>query len=127
MGHSSAGPVLRCEAEELEPGTSTIRVAGEVDADSAARFQQELIAALERAERRLVVDLDAVTFFDSAGIRCLINLRQQADRRGREVVLVMPGRPSVRRALEISSLHHLFPIALSSAETSAPPTPSDPH
>ena len=100
-----------CEVREPLPGCVVVTVTGEVDAHSAPQFQEALLAALARAARRLVVDLDDVTFFDSAGIRTLITLRQRAGERTDRVRLVMPRRTGVRRALDISSVDRLFGVA----------------
>jgi anti-anti-sigma factor len=88
-----------------------LSVFGEIDADTAPAFQEQLDAALQAGTQRLVIDLAEVTFFDSAGIRCLITLRHRARERAADVRLVMPERPGVRRALDIASLNHIFQVA----------------
>lgn len=44
---------------------------GEIDAAVQARHEDAILAALSRAERRLVIDLSEVTFMDSGGLRLL--------------------------------------------------------
>ena len=100
-----------CEVREPLPGCVIVTVTGEVDAHSAPRLQEALLTALSSASRRLVVDLDDITFFDSAGIRSLITLRQKAGERADRIRLVMPRRTGVRRALDISAVDRLFEVA----------------
>jgi anti-anti-sigma factor len=113
MSQPRAGTYAHTEVREPLPGCIVVSVSGEIDADSAAAFQEQLLAALGAAAERLVVDLAEVTFFDSAGIRCLITLRQRARERATDVRLVLPERAGVRRALDIASLNHLFAVAAS--------------
>jgi anti-anti-sigma factor len=67
-----------------------------------------------------VVDLQDITFFDSAGIRSLITLRQRAGERADRIRLVMPRRTGVRRALDISSVDRLFEVAGNVSEALPP-------
>lgn len=77
-----------------------LQLAGELDAHTAPALQ----AALELAtEPRVVVDMAAVEFVDSSGLRVLIQSHQQAEAAGRALVLAQPSE-SVRRLLEISGL-----------------------
>lgn len=111
MERPTTGIASQWETQERAPGCIVVRVTGEIDASLTDRFQEHLLAALPAASERLVVDLSDVTFFDSAGIRCLITLRQRAAERLNRLRLIMPSRPAVRRALEISALHRLFIVA----------------
>ena len=108
-----------CQTREPQPGCIIVTVSGEVDAHSAPRLQQALLDALHSASRRLVVDLEEITFFDSAGIRSLITLRQKAGEKLDRIRLVMPRRTGVRRALDISAVDRLFNVA-ESAEAALP-------
>src|SRR5439155_9906285 len=108
QGRCSVSDNSICEIREPLPGCVVVTVTGEVDAHSAPHLQETLLTALASASRRLVVDLDDVTFFDSAGIRTLITLRQKAGELADRVRLVMPRRVGVRRALDISAVDRLF-------------------
>jgi anti-sigma B factor antagonist len=65
--------------------TGTVRVTaqGEVDLTSSGRLAETLCAAAHSARaRRVVVDLDQVTFLDSTGIGALVTGRHEATARG---------------------------------------------
>jgi anti-sigma B factor antagonist len=81
------------------------RLAGEIDAASSVA----LAAQLDRLPvgPRVVLDLAAVTFIDSSGLRVLIDAHRRAESEGRLVVIANPS-PPVCRLFEISGLtNHL--------------------
>jgi anti-anti-sigma factor len=75
-------------------GTSTIRVAGELDSagcDRVAELFEQTIAAGNVAE--LVVDLSQLSFIDSAGLRAVIIIERTAQAQGVQLILVPPPEP----------------------------------
>ena len=80
----------------------TLRPAGELDMTAAFRIEPEVDRLLAVPDvRRLVVDLAAVTFVDSAGLGTLLAVRERSADLGIELALVNPSAP-VRRMLELS-------------------------
>jgi anti-anti-sigma factor len=79
----------------------------EVDRASIGRLQQELADALRRYSEgpggTLVVDLTAVRFLDSSGIRALLDADRAAVEHGGRVTVV-GANGSVRRALEVTGV-----------------------
>ena len=104
--------------EVLENGTAlVVRLAGELDLYNADAVREALLAAVERAPRRLVVDLEAVRFIDSTALGVLIEARSKvADRSS--FVLAAPGLET-RRALEVSGLDRHFTVEGTVAEAIA--------
>ncbi|MGK5678680.1 STAS domain-containing protein [Actinoplanes sp. URMC 104] len=80
----------------VEGGRVVVTVTGEVDMSTADAM---LHTATKDASPAAVLDLRAVTFFDSAAIHALLRL---VDHYG-ERLTVLPS-PQVRRVLEISGL-----------------------
>lgn len=56
----------------IEGKLRVVRVAGELDFDVAPSFKRALIGCIERGDRQLVVDLNAVSFIDSTAIGVLV-------------------------------------------------------
>lgn len=81
------------EGEDL-----VVRLAGELDHASARRLGAELA---EPPSGPLVVDLAAVAFIDSAGMRLVAELAWAS---GGPAALIPPRAPAPRRALEVSGL-----------------------
>ena len=74
-------------------------LAGEIDSYTAAELADRL-AGDPPAD---VLDLAAVTFIDSSGLRVLVEGHQQRIEQGKRLVLRSPSAP-VQRLLEISGL-----------------------
>ena len=74
---------------------------GEIDAHSVPA----LVAALDPlpGDGDVSLDMSAVDFMDSSGLRVLIDAHQRATVDGRRVVLVRPSK-AVHRVIEISGL-----------------------
>jgi anti-sigma B factor antagonist len=102
--------------------------------NSVPAFHQILEAAVQRAERGLIVALADITFMDSSGLAVLIEGLKWS--RGRALPYVLTHvTPAVQRALELARLEHFFTIApnVAAAERqctrpvhAAPPAPPAP-
>jgi anti-sigma B factor antagonist len=64
------------------PGLAVVSVIGRLDLASAADVQRNLVATIAAGRRRLVLDLGAMAFVDSAGVRALLDTLQLAQRAG---------------------------------------------
>jgi anti-anti-sigma factor len=58
--------------ESPQPGMTVVRPQGTLDMNSVPAFHQLLEAAVQRAERGLIVALADITFMDSSGLAVLI-------------------------------------------------------
>ena len=104
--------------EVMENGTAVVvRLAGELDLYNADAVREALLAAVERAPQRLVVDLEAVRFIDSTALGVLIEARSKLPDR-RSFVLAAPGLET-RRALEVSGLDRHFTVESTVADAIA--------
>ena len=104
--------------EVMENGTAVVvRLAGELDLYNADAVREALLAAVERAPQRLVVDLEAVRFIDSTALGVLIEARSKVTDRG-SFVLAAPGLET-RRALEVSGLDRHFTVERTVADAIA--------
>ena len=93
------------EAAARSPGREpvTLALAGELDFTSAAEAEKRLVALALAPGDQLALDLRAVTFIDSTGIRLILKAREQARRqRAGFVVICVPGE--VTRVLALSGL-----------------------
>jgi anti-sigma B factor antagonist len=84
-----------------------LSLAGELDLADAPALREALRRAVERAPKRLVVDLTEVTFVDSTVLGALVEARSKLG--GDAFALAAPGL-GVRRALEISGLDRHFAL-----------------
>ena len=84
-----------------------LSLAGELDLADAPALREALRRAVDRAPKRLVVDLAEVTFVDSTVLGALVEARSKLG--GDAFALAAPGL-EVRRALEISGLDRHFAL-----------------
>lgn len=94
---------------DVSNGTNavTLVVAGELDIVSSEQLRQR-VGDMD-ASNRVVLDLRDVTFLDSTGLRCLLDIRERAAREGGAVVLQSPS-PAVLRVLAATSLQEHFAV-----------------
>lgn len=87
-----------------------IAISGRLDlpgTDSVATKLMELAAAPKRA---VVVDLSALKFLASIGIRALIASAKEVQRRGGKMALVVDSGSTVMMSLEATGVNELIPV-----------------
>jgi len=73
---------LSLETSEAD-GRAVVRVAGDVDIDTAPRLRAAVVDLLDRGNRALAVDVSHVDFIDSTGLGVLVGaLKETQDRDG---------------------------------------------
>ncbi|GAA0812374.1 STAS domain-containing protein [Spirilliplanes yamanashiensis] len=77
-----------------------VRMVGEVDMSTVPGIERTVVPPL-RSATAAVVDLTAVGFLDSAGVRLLDTLVGDLERREARVALVVPPVGEVRMALQL--------------------------
>jgi anti-sigma B factor antagonist len=90
-------------------GRPVLSVSGEIDLAIAGRFAEELESLVGANGSSAVVDLSAVEFIDSSGIRELLKAKSTAETAGGDLVLLSPS-PACRRVLEISGVWSNFTV-----------------
>lgn len=101
-------------------GRTVIRLEGDLDLASADRADAELRRLEAERPGRLVIDLGALDFIDSSGIRVLV----QADARARSdggTLWLLPGNPYVHRVFEVMRLDQRLTFV------ERPPVPAEPE
>jgi anti-sigma B factor antagonist len=86
-----------------------IALAGELDLDGAPRLEEELLCAEATDAASIVVDLSALEFIDSTGLRLLVMAAERSHSEGRFTIL--RGPKQVHRVFEITDLVNRLPFA----------------
>jgi anti-sigma B factor antagonist len=97
---------------EEKDGTQIVSVTGEVDLSSAPRLAEVIWRAKRQAggfPPRVVVDLSAVEFIDTAGLEVLMEEWNASRWSDGSMCLVAPEGP-ITRLLEVTGLSELFDI-----------------
>jgi anti-sigma B factor antagonist len=93
-----------------EDNSQVIVVVGELDLASAPKLEKYVGEFPQAGARELTIDLRAVTFMDSAGLRVLARLRDTCEHRGCDFALICSPSSQVARIIEISGAGKLLPM-----------------
>jgi anti-anti-sigma factor len=97
----------------LRESEDVFRIApsGELDIASADRFEQELEALEAMRPSRVIIDLRALTFIDSSGIRALASAVKRYGANGTRLEVRRELTPAVKRAFELTGMTERLPFA----------------
>jgi anti-sigma B factor antagonist len=94
-----------------EPDRVVLVLEGELDMASAPLLQSAIDGADMSDRRMIVLDLQALQFIDSTGLRVILTVRKLCAERGQELA-VTPGSQQVERLLSVTGVaDHLRTIA----------------
>lgn len=101
--------IIRVSEERLD-GTVVAILDGELDASSVGEVAVVLRRLVENRVHRLVVDLEKVSYMDSAGINLLYAVGSDLSARQQQLhLVVVPGSP-IERTLQIVGANRSFPF-----------------
>jgi anti-sigma B factor antagonist len=95
--------------EEWHGDVPIARIEGEVDAANVAEVGARLRGLMTNLRMRLVVDLSATRYLDSAGINLLFAIGDELRARQQTLHLVVAEKSPVTRMLTITSLDRAHP------------------
>jgi anti-anti-sigma factor len=98
---------------EVRPEAVVVQATGEVDSSTAGDLTSHLDAALRQAgtqtSRLLIIDLQAVTYFGSAGLNAVLDCHKQGQQAGTSVRLVADNGLVVR-PIEVTNLDSVLEL-----------------
>jgi anti-sigma B factor antagonist len=98
-----------------EPGYAIVTVTGEMDISTVTRLRERLFE-LAASGRPLVVDLDQVSFIDSAGLAALVGAAKRAAVHGGSLHVIC-AQPQIRQLFRLTGLDRQIPLARTLDET----------
>lgn len=107
---------------EQQLDTVLIRLHGEFDLTCEEPFREELAGALDANTTTLVLDMRALTFIDSCGLRMLVTLDRATSEDGLDFT-VLCGEGHVRGVLRETGLDGVLPVVGPSGVVPASDTP----
>lgn len=90
-------------------GEVVVSVFGEVDLLTAPKLLEAMGSALDSGDR-IILDLAAMTFIDSQGIKVLVEAHRRAQSDHVDRVVLRSPQPQARKVLEITGLAKLLTI-----------------
>ncbi|HEX5852305.1 MAG TPA: STAS domain-containing protein [Solirubrobacteraceae bacterium] len=97
-------------AEATQSATLVLSIAGELDLNTATELARRVEDGLGRGASRVTLDLSALTFMDSSGLRLLIELDQRAGRDSWELGLIAPKHESASAVLRLTGADLALPF-----------------
>lgn len=91
---------------------------GEFDLAGLPAFESAIAAVEEDEPATIVIDLSALTFMDSSGLRALVTADERARTAQRRLAIVA-GPPTIRRVFEITKLDAYLDLVEDAASVAA--------
>ena len=95
----------RIETRTDESGAPVIAVTGELDMSNAGKLDATVESLLAQQPERLIFDLSALRFMDSAGIAVLLGAANRI-----ETIELRDPSPAVRRVVELTGLTRVLSV-----------------
>jgi anti-anti-sigma factor len=96
-----------------------INLSGRLDLPGTGEIDARFAALSVTDNRRLVVDLTAVTFLASIGIRAIITNAKAQQHRGGRMVLLVGDNTTVAKTLQVTGIDALVPMFTDAGEAEA--------
>lgn len=100
---------MRLDQIDLSENTVQLSLDGRLDLEGTQSVEQKFAFAATIRPLNVIVDLSAVSFLASIGIRMLLTAARAQDARGGKVVLAAP-QDTVRKVLVAAGVDQLVPI-----------------
>ncbi len=84
-------------------------IKGELDAYQSIEFKEKLIDAFKEESEKVLIDMTAISYIDSAGLGALVSLLKRASERSKELRL-FGLKPNVNKIFELTRLNRVFKI-----------------
>jgi anti-sigma B factor antagonist len=95
---------------DLEENLRSISLNGRLDIQGTEEISSEFSALTAAAKKNVLVDLTAVSFLASMGIRELISNAKALQRRGGRIVLYVGDNALIAKILETTNISELLPL-----------------
>jgi anti-sigma B factor antagonist len=88
---------------------ATVTAAGEIDIATVTDLNRAVVDCVQSGAQRLIVDLDRVTYMDSAGLGAVVSAFKRLAAVGGSMT-VRCTQPRILQLFEITGLHHFLTI-----------------
>ena len=97
------------KTDQVDDSTYVIALAGEVDLYTAPEFKQQLLDAIGKGAKDVIVDFSDTTFIDSTTLGVLVGGVKRLRSNGGQLSLVCSDR-NITKIFEITGLDRVFTI-----------------
>jgi anti-sigma B factor antagonist len=97
---------------------TVIEVDGEIDAHTAPGLKEVIGGSIDQGERKIVVDLEGVSFMDSTGLGVLVSALKRIEDHDGKLRVACASRP-ILRVMQITGLDKMMPLFAAASEATA--------
>jgi len=102
-------------SKKAENGAQVVAVNGRVDAVTAPELEIELNGCIDGGANTIVIDLSALEYISSAGLRVILAIAKKLKTSGGDILLTGLGG-AVKEVFEISGFYSIFKVFDSAEE-----------
>ena len=97
---------------------TVIEVDGEIDAHTAPGLKEAIGGSIDHGERKIVVDLEGVSFMDSTGLGVLVSALKRIEHEDGKLRVASASRP-ILRVMQITGLDKIMPLYAAASQATA--------
>lgn len=101
---------MNINEEHLQNDIIKIDLSGRMDIEGVGQIETKFAGMTAAPRMAIIVDMSAVPFMSSIGIRALLMNAKAVGKRGGKLVLLNPEQ-NVRKVLETSGINQIIPIS----------------
>jgi len=94
---------------ELTNGVAICRLTGRIDGLTSPDLESTLSSVIKEGPPRLILDMRAVTYISSAGLRCILATAKRA-KAANGGLAVFGLQPAVQEVFEVSGFQNVLPV-----------------
>lgn len=102
--------------EDVGDNLRRIVIFGRLDMEGTDSFSPRIMELAEAPKKGVIIDLSAVRFLASVGIRVLVACAKAVQERGGKLVVVVAQGSSVSMSLQATGVDELIPVFTNNAE-----------
>jgi anti-sigma B factor antagonist len=100
---------LECHTDVRADGSPLLTLTGTFDFNSVARIREDLKRIIDKAPKRVIVDLSALDYIDSSGLGVLVGGLARLREAGGDLFLIVSNE-KISRIFEITKLSYVFSL-----------------
>ena len=97
------------------PSLQVVDLSGRLDTESAEKVTPELLRTIEQSTAGIIVNLQAVDYISSSGLRTLLIAYQDAQAVGKKIALIHT-QPQVHKIFKVAGFDTIFNISADQSE-----------
>ena len=100
---------IECVPSKIDPKVNITALSGRLAVETEAQLRPQLLQVIRQSSHGLILDLAAVNFVSSAGLRLLLEIYKSAASAGIKIAMIHP-QPEIHKLFKLASLDATFSV-----------------